>query len=234
MKKLVLAGALLASTAIPAAAANTAIIVWNAADPGGAEAATGTGSASILSSSLNGVTVSVSSVLRGTNPNDLTEANINIDNTTNMVETLKIIAGANGYLGTTTGFTLTGTIGATLGGADFGVQYFADASNSLNGQTESVTGLSLNSFDSGALTGPQSFSFNGSGIDFLTSTYGLAEELTLTLQPGASVFVQGASMDAVPGPVIGAGLPGIIAGCGFLVALRRRRSRRVNRLATSG
>lgn len=220
MRRLLLTTALLGAIgASPAIAADSALVIWNTSDPLGAETATGTGSASILSSNLDGVTVSVSSVQKGTNPNDLTEANINIDNTTGSVQTLKIIAGANGYVGPTTGFTLTGTIGSTLGGADLVGQYFADASNSLNGQSLSVTGTGLNSFNSGPLTGPQSFSFNGVGLDNLLAPYGLAEELTLTLQPGASVFVQGVSMDAVntvPEPSTWAML---IAGFGLIGAL---------------
>jgi hypothetical protein len=225
MKRLLLATALATAFGAPAMAADTAIIIWNTADPLGAETATGTTQASILSSNLDGITVSVSSVLKGTNPNDLTEANINIDNTTGTVQTLKIIAGANGYAGPTTGFTLTGTIGATLGGSDLVGQFFADATNSLNGQSLSVTGTLLDSFNSGALTGPQSFSFNGAGLDALLAPYGLAEELTLTLQPGASVFVQGVSMDAVnavPEPSTWAML---IAGFGLIGALGWKRKR---------
>ena len=52
------------------------------------------------------------------------------------------------------------------------------------------------------LTGPKSFSFNGSGVDGVTGLYGMAESLTLTLQPGAVIGVQNVSMDAsaVPEP----------------------------------
>ena len=97
--KLLTTAAILAALTAPAAAADSAITIWNTLNPGGAESANGTGSASVLSSNLGGVTVSVSSVQKGTNPNDLTEANISIDNTTGTIQTLKIIAGANGYLG---------------------------------------------------------------------------------------------------------------------------------------
>ena len=230
MHKLLMSTAILAGLATPAAAANTAIIIWNTADPLGAESATGTGQASVLSSSLDGITVSVSSVLRQTSPNDLTEANINIDNTTGSVQTLKIIAGANGYLGPSDGFKLTGAIGATLGGADLFGQFFADSANDLNGQSLSVTGTFLNSFDSGALTGPQSFSFNGFGVDALTGPYGLAEELTLTLQPGASIFVQGVSMDAnaVPEPSTWAMMISGFAFLGFFGARKVRKDRLAN------
>lgn len=212
-------GALMAT---PALAADTAITIWNTADPLGAETGIGTGSASVLSSSLDGITVSVSSVLRQTGPNDLTEANINIDNTTGTIQTLKIIAGANGYLGPSDAFKLTGAIGVTLGGADLIGSFFTDQTNSLNGEGLTITGTQIGTFNSGALTGPESFSFNGLGASSLVSPYGLAEELTLTLAPGASVFVQGMSMDAtkaVPEPSTWA-MMGI--GFGFLVWKRRR------------
>ena len=217
MRNVLLAGTLLAAVgASPAYAANTALILWNSAHPGDAETATGTGSADLTASNLDGITVTLSFVNRGTNPNDLTEGNINIDNTTGTVQTLRIIAGANGYAGPTNAFSLTGTLGVTLGTADLVGQYFADQTDSLNGTTESVTGVGLNSFDSASLTGPHSFSFNGIGVDSVTGPYGLAEELSLTLQPGTSIFVQGVSMDAnvVPEPstwamlLVGFGLMG--------------------------
>ena len=81
----------------------------------------------------------------------------------------------------------------------------------------------------GSLVGPASFSFNGFGADSLKGPYGLAEELTLTLQPGASVFVQGMSMDAsaVPEPKTWA-----MMGLGFgLMALMGYKRSRKDRLA---
>lgn len=228
IKGIILAGAALALISTPVLAANTAIIIWNTANPGGAEAATGTDTADVATSNLNGVTVTLSFVNRGTLPNDLTEGNIQIKNTDSATQTLKIIAGANGYLGPSDAFKLSGTIGATLGGSDFAGEFFADNTNSLNGESLSVTGTSLNSFDSGGLLGPQSFSFNGFGVDAVTGPYGLAEELTLTLKPGATVFVQGLSMDAVntvPEPSTWAMMLGGFALIGFL-GLRKRRAAR--------
>jgi PEP-CTERM motif len=212
----------------PAFAANTAITMWNTADPGGAETAIGTDDADLAVSNFNGVTVTLSSVSKGTSPSDLTEGNIGIRNTTGTIQTLRIIAGANGYLDNPIGFTLTGTIGATLGLSDLSGSFFADAANSLNGQSLSVTGLDIGDFDSGSLLGPKSFSFNGFGPDALTGPYGLAESLTLTLAPGASVFVQGVSMDAsaVPEPRTWA-----MMGIGFalmgLVGWKRRKTARL-------
>jgi hypothetical protein len=226
MKRLLLTTALLAAVgATPVRAADSALTIWNTANPGGAESANGTGGASILSSNLGGVTVSVSSVQRGINPNDLTEANISIDNTTGTIQTIKIIAGANGYVGPSDLFTLTGAIGATLGGSELMGQFFTDQGNTLNGNSSlAVTGTQIGSFDSGALTGPESFAFNGSGISSLLTPYGLAEELTLTLAPGATVFIQGMSMDAnaVPEPSTWVMMGGGFAILGLL-GLRKRR-----------
>ena len=228
--KLLTTAAILAALTTPAAAADSAITIWNTSNPGGAESANGTGGASILSSNLGGVTISVSSVQRGINPNDLTEANISIDNTTGSIQTIKIIAGANGYLGPSDAFTLTGAIGATLGGSDLAGQFFTDQGDTLNGNSSlTVTGTQIGSFDSGLLTGPESFAFNGSGLSSLLTPYGLAEELTLTLAPGATVFIQGMSMDAsaVPEPGTWA-----MMGVGFaLIGFLGLRKRRVPRFA---
>ena len=213
----------------PARAANTAITMWNTLNPGGAETAIGTDEADLAVSNFGGVTVTLSFVSRGTNPNDLTEGNIGIRNTTATTQTLRIIAGANGYLGPSNGFSLTGTIGATLGISDFAGSFFADQTNSLNGESLSVNGLDIGDFNSGSLSGPQSFAFNGFGADKLLGPYGLAESLTLTLAPGASVFVSGVSMDAsaVPEPKTWA-----LMGVGFgLMALMGWKRRKTDRLA---
>jgi hypothetical protein len=125
-------------------------------------------------------------------------------------------------------FTLTGTIGATLGGSDLFGSFFADNTNTLNGENLSVVGTDIGDFNSGGLNGPQSFSFNGLGLDGLTGPYGLAESLTLTLQPGARIFVQGVSMDATAVPemktwaMLGAGF-GLMA----LMGLKRSRKDRL-------
>lgn len=233
MNKLLLTSAFaLAIGASPAHAANTALILWNAADPLGFEAATGTGSADVTATNLDGVTVTLSFVSRATNPNQLTEGNINIDNTTGSVQTLNLIAGANGYLGPSTDFKLTGTIGVTSGVADLTGQYFVDGADTLNGQTESVVGTNIKTFDSGLLTGPFSFSANNTGFDHVLGPYGMAEELSLTLQPGAAIFVQGASMTAavVPEPRTWIML---LAGFGVMAwaGLRRQRRERLAPLA---
>jgi hypothetical protein len=42
-----------------------------------------------------------------------------------------------------------------------------------------------------------------------------------------NVLVESISATAVPGPIVGAGLPGLVAACGGLLALARRRRRQV-------
>lgn len=228
MNKLVVTAALLAAMgSAPAKAANTAIILWNSANPGGFESATGTGSAQLATSDLGGITVTLSTVNRTTGPNQLTEGNILIQNTDTTAQTLNIIAGANGYTPGNSLFKLTGTIGVTSGMADLAGSYFADGANTLNGTNETVVGVGLNSFDSGSLTGPFSFSKNFTGFDHVGSPYGMAEELSLTLQPGASIFVQGASMTAagvVPEPRTWVML---LAGFGLLALVGRKTKQRI-------
>jgi hypothetical protein len=226
MRKLLLSAAGIAALMIasPASAANTALILWNAADPAGFESAVGVGQAALATSDLDGITITLSNVTRQTDPNRLSEGNINIDNTTGSVQTLNLIAGANGFLGPSALFALTGTIGVVSGGADLSGSFFADGTNTLNGTNETVVGVNLNSFDSGSLTGPFSFSRNLTGLDFVNSPYGMAEELSLTLQPGAEIFVQGASMQsaAIPEAKTWAML---MVGFGLMAAVGWRRSR---------
>ena len=214
----------------PAMAANTALIIWNAANPSDFESALGTGQANLTGSDFDGVSITLSRVNRFTNPNGMTTSNLNIDNNTDSVQVLKIIGGVNGLFGATGGFTLTGTVGGQNGVSDLFGQFFADAGNGLSGETFSPFGTLLNSFNSGSLSGTQSFSFNGFGPDHLNGPYGLAEELTLTLQPGSGVFVQGLSMSAsaVPEPKTWA-----LMGVGFgLMALMGYKRSRKDRLAT--
>jgi hypothetical protein len=42
----------------------------------------------------------------------------------------------------------------------------------------------------------------------------------------SSIMANGFSVTAVPGPMVGAGLPGLVVACGGLLALARRRYRR--------
>ena len=173
MKNLLVAGCVIAGFGIgsmhSAEAANTALILWNGADPADAEAATGVGSASLLGSNLDGITITVSNVNRETNPNGITESNINLDNTTGSVQVLHIIAGANGFLGPSKEFGLSATILTALGASNLTGSFFADNTNSLNGESFGVTGNGHRRLSpESAFNGPRSFSFNGDGFDSVT------------------------------------------------------------------
>jgi hypothetical protein len=235
MRKLLLTTALLGAIATaPAYAANTALTLWNSSNPGGAETATGVDSAIISGSSLGGITITTSGATRLTSPNNsLTESNLFISNTTGTVQTLDIIAGANGYGGPSNLFNASATVLIATGQAELTGSFFADAGNSLNGtNTGPVVGTQIGGvFDSGLLTGPFSFSSNSPGVPFsVLGPYGMAESLQLTLQPGAFVGVQSISMDAtnaVPEPSTW-----VMMGGGFaLLAALGLRKRRLPRFA---
>jgi hypothetical protein len=220
MKRTILATALLAATALPAFADNIALTMWT--NPGDIVTETGLGSVDVGPQNLDGVTVTLTTGNRLTDPNGLNEANINIDNTNKVAETLNVIVGANGYEPKGGEFKLSGTIITTGGSAELQGSYFVDGADTLNGQTTSVVGTDIRNFDSLVLSGPDSFSFNGFGTDNVLGPFGLAERLTLTLQPGAAVGVQGVAMISVPEPRTWA-LMGV--GFGLLGALGFKRKR---------
>jgi hypothetical protein len=235
MKRLLLTTALLGAVgASPAIAANTALTLWNSTDPGGAETATGTNTAIISGSNLDGITIQTSGASRLTSPaNSITESNLFISNTTGTVQTLDIIAGANGFSGPSNKFNASGTILTATGGAQLTGAFFVDLANTALGNgtdTGPVIGTDIANFNSGPITGPFSFSDNGTALFKAPGSYGMAESLQLTLQPGAFIGVQSISMDstnAVPEPSQWVML---ISGFGLLGLLGVSRSRK-NRLA---
>ena len=234
MKKLLMTTALLAAVgASPAWAANSALTIWNDSNPGGSVTATGTDTAVISSSSLNGITITSSGVDRATAPNGMTESNFFVRNTTGSTQVLDILAGTNGFIGPSNLFNATATIELSSGTADLTGMFFVDNGNSLNGQnTGPVVGTQIGgAFNSGLLTGPFSFSSNSPDVPFGSSNlYGMAEELQLTLGPHAFLGVQSISMNAtnaVPEPSTWAMMLG-----GFgLLGIFGLRKRRVSRFA---
>ena len=215
-------------------AANTALTLWNSTNPGGAETATGTDTAIISGSSLGGITITTSGATRLTVPNNsLTESNLFITNTTGTVQTLDIIAGANGYGGPSNLFNASATVLIATGQAELTGSFFVDQ-RQLVERHEHRAGrrdadwrhVRLRSADRAVLVLGQQ-----PGVPFsVTGPYGMAESLQLTLQPGAFVGVQSISMDAtnaVPEPSTW-----VMMGGGFaLLAALGLRKRRTPRFA---
>ena len=156
MKRLFLTTALLAAVGASPAMC-LALVLWNGANPGDAETASGNDAAALIGSSLDGITISVSAASRATDPNGLSEGNITITNTTNTVQVLHIVAGANGFAGPSSDFNLTGTIGVDSGSATLGGSFFADNANTLNGTAAGSVCAGHRGLLS-LLTGPKSFS----------------------------------------------------------------------------
>jgi hypothetical protein len=218
-------GAILACS--PTFAADTALTLWNSTNPAGSVTAIGTTTAVLSGTNLGGITISSSGVLRETVPdNGMTESNLFITNTTGTVQTLDILAGTNGFAGPNNLFNASATVLIGSGSASLTGEFFVDPANTLNGvNTGPVVGTQIGStFNSGLLTGPFSFSSNSPDVSFsVLGPYGMAEELQLTLQPGAFVGVQSISMNAtsvVPEPGTWAML---IAGFGLIGALGLRK-----------
>ena len=173
MKKLLMSSMTLAGACLfvlvlgpaQAQAADTALTLWNDANPGGSVTAIGTGSALLSGSNLGGISISTSGVQREVLPNNgMTESNLFITNLTGTIQVLDILAGTNGFFGPNNLFGASATVLIATGQADLSGIFYADKLDTLNGvSTGPATGTQIGSVDSGlAVLARSPHSDNGS------------------------------------------------------------------------
>lgn len=216
MKKLLLATVLLLASATMHAKADTISISGSVDGVNFGPLTSPIGTLNILNQSvgtgifnLNTVTINSESFLAAPGVLATNTLNIQQTNTGNHLLVLDItafgLAGLPGLTNFLSSFSVTGQSSAG---------WFAREQTFINGNQLADTGIFSAVADS-------AFSVNSATIG---STYN-AEVIYTINSRGAGQFNGGIdiSVAAVPGPVVGAGIPGLIAACGMMIGFAKRR-----------
>jgi hypothetical protein len=202
--------------------------MWNSDHVDDTVTESGTNKVVVGPQNFDGITTSSSFATRTeTFKSDLTTGVIDVTNTAGVGQTFNMIVGANDFSGFAFDFSFAGRYLASAGVYDLQGSFFTNSFDSLNGLSTTVTGDDFSDFDTGLMTGPHADSFSGSAINWtVQGDYGVAGRLSLFLSPGASVTIDGFSIEdqavteppAIPEPTTWVML---IVGFGMMALLRR-------------
>ena len=98
------------------------------------------------------------------------------------------------------------------------------ASDPVNGQP-TVTDTATITFPNGSAVKLSTSDNNSTHSISFAAVASISVQDDLAIFPGGSVTSIHKDVSQVPGPIVGAGLPGVVAACGGLLALARRRRR---------